>query len=308
MASSKLIKFFKILTVMTFGLSIALPIYSLYRLPLKETNKNVGKATFQLITSIGDRKKMEAITNKSELRQHIIGLRNYIYYLLYERKIQNYTLHQGRWLYWDVDDYRYQRKYNTVPLAHVEKLAQFFKAQRIPWIVLGIPAKPYIYPEKAGAKVIKDSGDNKRFLETIQNNPDIRYIDAYGIFRKFREKYLLYNGVEHHPNNIGNYLAFSLLTGELNAIYKKEAPVLDEDDIVEATYKTINSRDSFDEFGKVPNNIISVLEMRPYGIEYPYGYVTVRDAFLDKKVDIYNFVTGELLMKTNPRRKFDRDL
>ncbi len=308
MASSRLINNLKRLTLLFFVLSVAVPVYSLYRLPLKETGKDYLKATYRLVTSLGDGDRMAAIADKTELRQYVIGLRNYLYYLLYERKIVNYTLHADRWMDWAVNRYRYQEQHNAVPLDHVEKLAQFFKARGVPWVVLGLPEKSYIYPEKAEARVIRDSGENERFLAAIRNNPDLHYLDAYAIFRKNREKYLLYNGVEHHPNNIGNYLGFSLLTRKMHALFKDKAPALSEGDIVAADYRTINSRNSFDEFGEVPNNLLGVLGIRDYGIEYPYGYVTVRDAFLDKQVDIYDFMTDERLMTTSPRQKFDRKL
>ena len=308
MASSQIIIFFKRLTILFFIFSIAVPIYSLYRQPMKETGKNFFKATQRLVASLGDGDKMTAIADKSELRRYCIGLRNYLHYLLYERKILKYTVHADRWMDWAVDRYRYQEQQNAVPLAHVEKLAEFLKARGTPWVVLGLPEKSYIYPEKAEARVIRNSGENARFLKTIRSNPHIDYLDAYDIFRANREKYLLFNGVEHHPNNIGNYLGFVLLTREMNAIFGARAPVYSEADIATTTYKTINSRHSFDEYGEVPNNLLSVLGIRAYGIEYPYGYVNLQNGFLDKVVEIYNFATGEHLMTTGPRQKFDRKL
>ena len=308
MASSRLIVSFKRLTLLFFMLSIAVPVYSLYRLPLKESGKNYLQATYRLVSSLNDGEKMAAIADKSELRQYFIGLRNYLHYLLYERKIVNYTLHADRWMDWAVDRYRFQRQHNAVPLAHVEQLADFFKARGIPWVVLGLPEKSYIYPEKAEARVIRDSGEKEKFLAAIQSNPHIRYLDAHAIFRENREQYLLYNGVEHHPNNIGNFLGFTLLTHEMNALFKDRAPVFRASDIQAATYASVNSRHSFDVYGEIPNNLLGVLGIRDYGIEYPYGYVTVRNAFLDKEVEIHDFVTGAHLMTTSPGQKFDRKL
>ena len=307
MDSEKLTTFFKRLTVLFFVLSIVWPVLSLYRLPLRESGHNYLEATYRLITSIPDRGKMDAIMNKSRLRRDVIGMRNYLLYSLYERQIKDFTLHDNRWMDY-ADAYRFQRQHNAVPLRHVEKLAGFFQARKIPWIVLGIPKKSYIYPEKAGLHIVRNSSGKTRFLEAIQKNTAIHYIDAYETFLKSKDKYLLFNGVEHHSNNIGNFLAFSLLTRAMNSIFKDKAPVLDENSIAAVDYKKIDSRHSYDEFGEVPSDFLSVLRIRDYGIEYPYGYVTLRGSFLDKEVEIYNFRTEDRLFATSSLKKFDRNL
>ncbi len=280
----------KWLTVLLFASFMFFPAKSVFNEIKQFSGPGLFNQLEYLAKNLQDEKKLEQLSNKADLKRHAIGLRNYIHYLIREKRIKHVYIKgdEERWLLLGIPPI-YANE-SLVRPDFVEEFSQILEQQKIPFFVMSTPGQSNYYELRYSVeKTLKGSSEPIRKTAKIDR---IHFIDSFNIIKQNANRYLLYSPLDHHPNDLGAYLTFTELTKALNSRFKDRAPLLDETSIVDTRcriFHTNKDNSVQDEWGWVIANTAYVLNIGKYHLPFTYCYPRLNNNLLEKRIEAFNF-------------------